>query len=80
MPYLLAANPINYGRPDQLTTVEAFAAALCVFGEKQHAERLLSKFKWGLNFLSLNYVLLEEYANASSAREVLATERTYTTD
>ncbi|MGZ4944697.1 MAG: ribosome biogenesis domain-containing protein, partial [Halobacteriota archaeon] len=52
---------------------------LYVFGEAQHAERLLSKFKWGPTFPLLNRVLLDEYANAPSAREVLATERTYTT-
>jgi len=47
LPYMLAANPVNFGRPFRLNSAEAFAAALYITGRKEQAERVLSKFNWG---------------------------------
>ena len=77
LPYLVAANPVNYGRPYELTTAEALAAALYVLGESERAGELLSKFKWGITFLNLNAAPLNEYAGANTVAEVLAAERAY---
>lgn len=71
LPWLLAANPVNYGKPCKLSCAEALAAALAVCGRPRAARAVLSRFKWGHAFFSLNEGLLEAYATARSSREVL---------
>jgi len=77
LPFLVAANPVNYGRPFRLTTVEALAGALVVLGERDHAERLLSKFRWGETFLELNAEPLARYAACADSTEVVAVQADY---
>jgi len=75
LPYLIAANPTNYGMPTKLSTVEALAAALYIAGFKEEAERLLSIFKWGPNFIILNQERLDSYAQAKNSTEVVELQR-----
>ncbi len=77
LPYLVAANPINFGRPMELTTVEALAAALVIFGEDEQAEAILSKFTWGETFLELNAEPLRRYAGCADSTEVVAVQQEY---
>ena len=77
LPFLVAANPINYGTPFRLTTVEAFAGALVILGERDRAERLLSKFSWGHTFLELNAEPLERYADCADSAAVVAVQKEY---
>jgi pre-rRNA-processing protein TSR3 len=67
LPILLAGNPTNYGIAGRLSTAEALAAALILTGFREPAGTILSLFKWGETFLSLNQDPLEKYAAAKSS-------------
>lgn len=71
LPFLLAANPGNYGKPFKLSTLEAFSATLYIIGEKEQALDLLRIYTWGEQFYNLNREPLEEYAAAGSSAEVV---------
>lgn len=71
LPFLVAANPINYGKPYQLSCVEALAAAMVITGHKKEAHFYLSKFSWGHSFLELNSDALELYAACTDSKSVL---------
>ncbi|HJX04562.1 MAG TPA: DUF367 family protein [Thermoplasmata archaeon] len=76
LPFMLAANPTNFGKAQKLSSAEALAASLYIMGEVEHAERLMAKFKWGPVFIDINRERFEEYrACRDSAEVVNAQER-----
>ncbi|XP_034824296.1 18S rRNA aminocarboxypropyltransferase [Maniola hyperantus] len=77
LPFLVAANPINYGKPYQLSCVEALAAAMYIAGHKKEAKFYLSKFSWGHSFLELNSEALDMYACCTDSKSVLEAQSKY---
>jgi pre-rRNA-processing protein TSR3 len=77
LPFVVAANPVNYGKPFKLTTLEAFAAALYIFGEINRSREILNIYKWGPHFLELNKQPLEDYRKAEDSAEVIQIMKHY---
>jgi pre-rRNA-processing protein TSR3 len=77
LPTLLAANPTNYAKPHKLSSVEALAASLYIVGFKNEATKLLSLFKWGETFLTLNAQPLEAYSLATNPEAMQLAESQY---
>ena len=77
LPFLIAGNPVNFGKPTKLTTVEALVAALYIAGFKEEALQLLSIFKWGHTFLELNKERLESYTSAKDSKAVVELQKNF---
>lgn len=76
VPYLIATNPTNYGKPWRLNCVEALAASFYLTGFDSYGERLLQDFGWGGSFWKVNRcVTLNQYCSPRS--EVLLLRRPF---
>ena len=80
LPFLVAANPVNFGKPCKLSSVEAAAAALFILGERDQASDILAKVNWGIRFLEVNREPLDRYAAARDSTEVIKIQAEYLQD
>lgn len=66
LPKLLAGNPVNYGKWEFLTSMEAVSGSLFIMGFEQEASEILNALPWGRTFWDLNKELLISYQSASN--------------
>ncbi|KAL5511887.1 TSR3 [Sanghuangporus vaninii] len=76
LPYLLATNQTNYGKPWRLNCVEALASAFYITGFDSYAEQLLAPFGWAASFYDVNKPYIERYRTCKSAYEVSEMQET----
>ncbi|OOQ84774.1 Ribosome biogenesis protein tsr3 [Penicillium brasilianum] len=74
LPYLIAANTVNYGKPWRLNCVEALAACFYICGHPEWAQEVLKNFRYGEAFLEINSELLDRYAACQTEEDVKRTE------
>ena len=77
LPYLLASNPINWGRPMELNSAEAVMASLIILGEKEQADSFMGRFNWAPEFIRLNGELLDAYSSAKDSSDVVRIQNEY---
>jgi len=77
LPYLIASNPVNWGRPMELNSAEAVVASLMILNEKEQALEIANRFGWGEEFMRLNGEMLDDYSNAKDSSEVVRIQNEY---
>jgi pre-rRNA-processing protein TSR3 len=77
LPFVIAVNPVNFGKTLKLTTLEAFMAAVYILGNRKQAEELTLLYKWSPHFLTMNKNPLEDYRTAKTSGEVIKRMHSY---
>ncbi len=77
LPILVPVNPVNFGKPGKLSSVEAMAASLYIMGFQEEANQVLSKFNWGQNFIPMNIQPLEEYMKCTKQEDIPVAEELF---
>ncbi|KAG8808814.1 ribosome biogenesis protein tsr3 [Serendipita sp. 401] len=70
LPYFVASNPVNYGRPWKLNCAEAIAVAFYMTGFDAYGETIMKQFSWGHSLLPLNRVLVDQYKMCQSVEDI----------
>lgn len=77
LPYFVAANPINWGKPWKLMSAEAVLATLLVLGQDEQAELFMPRFNWAPEFVRINGEFLEKYRSAKDGKDVERMQEEY---
>lgn len=77
LPFLVAANTVNYGKPYKLNCAEALIAGLLICGFPEDARKIMAKFSYGDEFYRLNEGLWDAYAACKDGEEVLKVQQSY---
>ncbi|MEM0140365.1 MAG: DUF367 family protein [Ferroplasma sp.] len=77
LPLLLPVNPVNYGKPGKLSSLEALAASLYILGYDEMANEVISKYSWSQNFIKTNIEPLNDYKNCRNNEECIEAESNY---
>lgn len=77
LPFLVPVNPINYGKPFMLSTLEAFSATLYILGFKEQACDVLRIYNWAPHFLEMNKEPLKDYARAVDSSDIIEIQKSY---
>ena len=71
LPPLIAGNPVNYGKWQTLTSLEALASSFFIIGLREECFSLLELYNWGKTFFDINKKLLEQYKVITTKDEII---------
>ncbi|SBT48693.1 ribosome biogenesis protein TSR3, putative (TSR3) [Plasmodium ovale wallikeri] len=77
LPYIIAVNSINYGKPYKLSCLESLAFCLYICNYGNQCRDILNIYKWSSNFTNVNKELLEKYKLCTNHEDVKNAEREF---
>ena len=80
LPFMVAVNPVNFGKAYKLSCSEAFAACLYLGGFEKEARFIMDHFKWGAHFFKINEELFGKYKGVTSQDELKQIQEKYIND
>ena len=80
LPFMVAVNPVNFGKPYKLSCAEAFSACLFLGGFEKEARFIMDHFKWGAHFFKINEELFSKYKGVKSQDELKEIQDKYIND
>ena len=80
LPFMVAVNPVNFGKAYKLSCAEAFAACLFLGGFEKEARFIMDHFKWGEHFFKVNEELFLKYKGITSQDKLKEIQEKYIND
>ena len=77
LPFLVASNPINYGKAYKLNSAEAIAAALAIVGFRAEAEKVTEKFSWNDEFWRVNEEYFAVYETCTDSKSMISAQNRF---